>query len=107
MLAQLLYISYHALYHTDNTKSNSKVEVITKEAIEFLDSRNNFWSQQVPHHVRERSMNPSIQTAVVTNNPLSTASLLAYSVNEMKRINSSKSEVILQLSICKILTYLC
>ena len=66
------YIS--AKYKMNKIKSNAGVRAITKNAMNFLDTQNEYWTEQVPHYVKEKSTAPPVEATPVNNNSLSTAS---------------------------------
>ena len=66
---------------------------MTQNAISYLDTRNRFWKQQIPHHIRERS------TAVGARSkrserfkvgPPPTQAMYKFVIKEMIRINNSE-----------------
>lgn len=71
----------------DQTVKNRKVQRITKDAIGYIDTRSNFWNQQIPHHIREKS---HVVQMPKGKTPPPTQAMFAFVIKETIRINSSK-----------------
>ena len=68
---------------------NKKVKKMTKDALNYLDSRNSFWEQQTPHHIREKSL--ILPNRDNGQKPPPTQAMYAFMVKEMMRINTSRA----------------
>ena len=66
------------------------MKMVTKEAINYLDTRNRFWKQQIPHHIRERSTVVKKATASSKTGPPPTQAMYKFVIKEMIRINNSE-----------------
>ena len=79
---------------SDSSKNRGRAKKAAKEAkdgINYLDTRNRFWKQQIPRHIRERStvMKKSDKDPSKTGPP-PTQAMYKFVIKEMMRINTSR-----------------
>ena len=82
------YISVFLAVAKSNRRSRN-VKLVAKEAISYLDTRNRFWKQQIPHHIRERSTVVKKADSSKTGPP-PTQAMYKFVIKEMIRINNSE-----------------